>query len=123
MMVSVRYALKDAPYIGQGRWTLPLSLLNNERMLEKLAEKGIELQSNITKDRIKCTDRHTINIQMHWEAYKTVIKKVAKETAKECYHKITSCIKALEKDIKETNNNPKMNTNNNLQAHEAYLAN
>jgi len=64
-----------------------------------------------------------INIQTCWEAYKTVIKKVAKETAKECYHKITSHIKALEKDIKETNNNPKMNTNNNLQAHEAYLAN
>jgi len=41
--------------------------------------------------------------------------------AKECYHKINSQIKTLEKDIRNTNNNPRMTTDNNLQTHKAYL--
>ena len=45
-MVTVRYAPKDAPYIGTGRWTLPLHLLNNEDMLEKIAKRGSEAQAN-----------------------------------------------------------------------------
>ena len=44
-----------------------------------------------------------------------------KEATKECYHRIASCIKAIEKDLKETNNSPEISTNRNLQTHKAYL--
>jgi len=49
-MVSVRYAPRDAPQIGKGRWTLPLSLLNNEKLLGKIAEQGIISQAEMTRD-------------------------------------------------------------------------
>jgi len=90
-------------------------------MIENIANQGIRLQSDVTKHRIERTDRRIENTQTLWEDYKKDIAKLAKETTKECYHKITSRIKAIEKDIKETNNNPKINTNNNLRAHEAFL--
>jgi hypothetical protein len=50
MMVSVRFAPKDAPQMGKERWTLLLSLLNNKKLLEKLAKQGTILQSNLTRD-------------------------------------------------------------------------
>jgi len=120
-MVSVRYAPKEAPHIGKGRWTLPLSLLNYEKLVEKITEQGIIFQTKVTRDRIERTDRQTANTQMHWEAYKNSIHKLTKEAAKECYYKITSCIKAIKKDLKETINNPEISTNRNMQTHESYL--
>ena len=38
MMVSIKYAPKSAPFIGQGRWTLPTHLVNNEKTITKIAE-------------------------------------------------------------------------------------
>jgi hypothetical protein len=104
-MVTVWYAPKDTPYIGTGRWTLPLHLLNNEDMLEKIAKHGSEAQANITRDRIEQIEYQISNPQLHWESFKTDAKCIAKQTAKEHYHKVTSHIKTLERDIKETNNN------------------
>jgi len=121
-MVSIQLAPKNAPQVGKGRWTLPLALLDNEKLMEKLAEQGISLQSKITRDRIERTNRQIANTQMHWKAYKNSIHKTAKEVAKECYHKITSHIKAIKKDLRETNNNQNISTNRDIQTHEAYLA-
>jgi hypothetical protein len=101
---------------------LPLSLLNNEKLVGKIAEEGIALQANVTRDRLERTDRQVANTQMHWETYKKSIHKHVKEAAKECYHKITSCIKAIERDLKETNNYPDISTNGERQTHGAYLA-
>jgi len=52
---------------------------------------------------------------MHWETYSKSIPKIAKEIAKECYHKVTSQIKAIERDLKETNNNPEISMNRDKQ--------
>jgi hypothetical protein len=58
---------------------------------------------------------------MHWEAYKNSIHKLAKEAVKACYHKITSRIKAIERDLKEANNSPDISMNREKQTHRAYL--
>lgn len=79
------------------------------------------IQAKTTRDRLEQTDRQTANVQTHWEAYKNSINKLAKETAKECYHKITSHITALEKDLRETNNRPDISMNKEAQAHKAIL--
>jgi len=52
-MVSVRYAPKEAPYIGKGRWTLPLSLIHNEKLVERIAIQGTELLTDITRDQFE----------------------------------------------------------------------
>jgi hypothetical protein len=46
----MQFAPKDAPQVGKGRWTLPLALIDNEKLLEKLAEQGIALQFKIIRD-------------------------------------------------------------------------
>ena len=62
-------------------------------------------------------------MQTHWESYKDSIHKIAREMAKECYYKINSRIKAIERDLKETNNKPDISTNKEQQIQKAYLAN
>ena len=52
-MVSVRYAPKEAPYIGKGRWTLPLSLIHNKKLVERIAIQGTELLTDITRDQFE----------------------------------------------------------------------
>ena len=122
-MVSVRFAPKDTPQIGRGRWTLPLSLLNNEKLLEKIAEHSNAFLSNTMRDQFERTDQRIANVQTHWESYKNSIHKITKEVAKECYYKITSRIKTIEKDLRDTNNNQDISTNKEVRSHEAYLAN
>ena len=120
-MVSVRYAPKSAPFIGKGRWVLPTHLLNNKSLITKIVTHGREFLSNTTRIRTKQIDRREENIQTLWETYNKDIKKLTKEVAKETHHKITSHIRALESDIKETNRNPDIIRDNNLRAHEAFL--
>ena len=121
-MVSVRYAPRDAPQIGRGQWMLPLPMLNNKKLLEKIAKQGTVYQTNVMRDQIEHTDRQISNPQTHWESFKNSVQKLMKEAAKECYHRIASCIKAIEKDLKETNNDPEISMNRNSQMYKAYLA-
>jgi len=89
-MVSVRYAPREALYIGKGHWMLPLSLLHNKNLLERVAERGTKFMADTTRDQIEQMDQWIANIQTHWETYSKSIPKIVKEIAKECYHKVTS---------------------------------
>ena len=46
-IVVVKYAPKDAPTIGKGRWTMPLYLLRNKRFLNAITKCGIKLQEDL----------------------------------------------------------------------------
>ncbi|KAH9967694.1 hypothetical protein BJV74DRAFT_785171, partial [Russula compacta] len=48
-LVLVKYAPKDAPTIGRGRWTLPLKAMENDLLMGKIAEQGIAIQDKIEK--------------------------------------------------------------------------
>jgi len=91
-MVSARYAPKAAPFIGQGRWTLPTHLLNEENLISKIADSGVKFLSEATRIRVERIGREDTNIQILSEDYKKAIKGHAKDTAKEHYHKVTSRI-------------------------------
>lgn len=121
LMISVRYAPREAPYIGTGRWTAPLHLLKNEKLIEKINAKGVELQTEMTRARLERTDRKETNPQTQWETFKQEIKKTIKEVEKELHHKLTSKMNALEKDIKETNNAPDGETNEERRSQAAFL--
>jgi hypothetical protein len=120
-LVTVRYVPRDAPYIGPGRWSMPLHLLANEKLMNKISTRGIQLQAEMTRIRIERTDREETNPQRLWETFKKDVKQIIKETEKDLHHKMTSKIKALENDIKNTNNNPDGITNKERRTHVALL--
>ena len=46
-LVAVKYAPKDAPEIGKGRWTLPIRMLDNAKLIKTIIDRGIRLQHNL----------------------------------------------------------------------------
>ena len=62
-LVTVKYALKDTPDIGKGRWTLPLQVLKNRKLIEMIIMCGIKLQEDLENIRIQNTNRKTTNPQ------------------------------------------------------------
>ena len=45
--VSVKYAPKDAPLIGNSRWTLPLKAIQDKDLMNEITKKGINAQMQI----------------------------------------------------------------------------
>jgi hypothetical protein len=111
-MVQVKCAPKEAPYIGKGRWTWPLHLIDNEALLHKIEECGIKLLAEINRNRLERSERQTENPQTLWKKFKESINRLAKETVVNTYHKINSRIRKLDLD-----------TNSEVSVNEAFLAN
>ena len=75
----------------------------------------------MTRIRIERVDREEANPQMLWETFKQDIKQIIKEAEKELHHKLTSKVKAIEKDTKDINNAPDGETNDERRTQEAFL--
>jgi len=78
-LVSVKYAPKDAPLIGGGRWTWPLAALNDEPLIEKIIRKGIQMQKEVEEILENPTERQTKSPQQIWRDFKTEIKRTTKK--------------------------------------------
>jgi hypothetical protein len=76
-IVSVKYAPKDAPHIGKGRWTWYLPSLQNRTLVDAVIERGIKLQSNFKMLRTGNTTRELSNLQLLWKEFKANIKQLA----------------------------------------------
>lgn len=120
-LVKVKFAPRDAPYIGNGRWTWPLYMLENEDLMGQVDRRGMELETDLARISSENTDRETENPQTLWEAYKEDIAKLAKETAKKSYHKLNSRTEAIEKDLHALRASPDYDTNNAARTNAAFL--
>ena len=59
-LVKVKYAPHDAPYIGNGRWTWLLYLLERDALMEKVEERGKQFLENVERLWHKNIDRATV---------------------------------------------------------------
>jgi hypothetical protein len=122
-MVSVKFAPRDAPFIGKGRWSWPKTMLDDEDLIQKVITKGIDLQLELEKWKIENTDCKLSNPQTMWESFKLDIKRTAKEHEKMSAHKINAKTKSLEKKRKTMLTSEDFKVNDTCQAEEALLAN
>ncbi|KAI0303267.1 Endonuclease/exonuclease/phosphatase, partial [Russula brevipes] len=97
-MVQTKFAPKDAPKIGKGRWTCPPALLNNDELLRQIEVKGHQLQHDLDTLANERTNRGDANPQTLWEAFKNDIKETIKTHTRTTLNKISTRIQALEKD-------------------------
>ncbi|KZT21730.1 DNase I-like protein, partial [Neolentinus lepideus HHB14362 ss-1] len=116
-LTTFRFSPRDAPLIGPGCWTWPLSLINDDVLLEKVIAKGIDLQKTLTETIRSDTE----NAQHLWEGYKTAITQIAKLHAKQSLARITSRIRALQRDLSLTHNDPQLDESEHLRTHAALL--
>lgn len=122
-LVKVKYAPRDAPFVGKGRWTWPLYLLENDPLMKKVERRGNKFLADVNKLRFERTERDEENPQTLWESFKEDVTKLAKDEAKKSFHKLGSRIKAIEKDIHALLADPNVDENEETQTNVAFLAN
>ena len=120
-LVIAKYAPKDSPEIGKGRWTLPLHLASDEEFLNSVIARGMTLQLDLERIQQNPPTRDQNNPQRLWKALKADIQTLAKRAMKEREYKLDSHIKALRKDINELNKNPQASVDNNIRTNERLL--
>ena len=121
-LISLKFAPKDAPLIGKGRWTWYLPALESKHIIDKIINKGKELVAELDLLEREPVNRNTRNPQSLWENFKTNIKKITRDEANKSKYKAAQRIKNLEKDRKETIADPTFDQNENACAQEIYLA-
>ena len=122
-LVSVKYAPKDSPYIGKGRWTWPLNILRDKKIMKQIEERGLELQEEIKHLLATPNERSdTKNPQVMWKTFKTDITKRVANEAKIKNYKCQTKLRSLKKDRKETIANLDFEENSELQWQESLLA-
>lgn len=100
-LIQVKYAPPGSPHLGTGRWAWPLGMLNNDDLQNKLVKLGITAQRNIER----ITNRtETSNPQIIWKKLKEDLTKEVKDATSKHLAKITSRIRTLQKDIRNTTN-------------------
>ena len=121
-LVSLKFAPKDAPLIGNGRWTWYIPSLKEEPLLAEIVVKGKELQEKLEKFVNGQTTRDETNPQALWEMFKSDLKTTARRKADKSRYKAISRIKRIEKDRKEICDDPNFEYDEEARAKETYLA-
>ncbi|EIW57009.1 DNase I-like protein, partial [Trametes versicolor FP-101664 SS1] len=78
-LVSLSIANYHAPHVGPGRWTLPLSLLDEPEFMGTMHRMGLELRENLTNIHTR-TD--TVNAQTIFHSFKIKLADAARTRAK-----------------------------------------
>lgn len=100
-MVSTRISNPAMPYVGKGRWTLPLYLLKDRTLEEEMETLGVNLQRTI--DHIKTHGRTPQNNpQMALADFKTAFVRKARARAKLAILRTMARIAALTRDLEHT---------------------
>jgi hypothetical protein len=100
-LISTHFYDLEAPYIGKGRWELPLFLLDHKEFLDKLneiCEKAIQETENEPNN-------HPTHPQEVFTNMKKQIIKAAKTISREAVPKAKKLIKIKNKELTETLNN------------------
>jgi hypothetical protein len=87
-MVSVKFAPKDAPLIGSGRWTWPLSSIKNETLINTAVRKGIQIQTKIEELTNTPIELRNTSPQILWKDFKTDIQTMVKKELRTENYKI-----------------------------------
>lgn len=77
-LVSMSFSNPNAPFIGKGRWVLPMLAINNNSIMSKIKSLGTSLLSRV-KDITEEKRSHTRNIQLIFRDFKQEITKLARD--------------------------------------------
>jgi hypothetical protein len=121
-MVAVKFSPKNAPAIGKGRWTWPISLINDEHIIKRVIERGKQLEADIDESARMNVNWETSNPQLLWKTFKNNIRNIAMKLSKEKYYKPTSWAKKIEEELKKIRQSYSLDTDESTQSSEAFLA-
>ena len=110
-IVSMQFSNPGAPFIGKGRWTMPLSLLKDREMITQIKKLGastlraceLELQDQAQSQRLPNPGR--TELQVLYKSFKKGLNEVIRQKARTTIPKLENTIKHKEKMLKSIQNN------------------
>ncbi|KAF8257883.1 Endonuclease/exonuclease/phosphatase [Lactarius quietus] len=121
-LVSTKYAPAHAPYIGQGQWTMQIPELKNDKLMERIIDQGMTLQTDLNAQGEEMQAENTHNPQTLWKEFKRDIVSIAKKHCHESRRNLTKKICEVKRDLNNMARNMEIDTNNNVRVNEAYLS-
>ncbi|KAH7903930.1 hypothetical protein BJ138DRAFT_979434, partial [Hygrophoropsis aurantiaca] len=101
-LISARISDNRLPYVGKGRWTLPLFVLKQKELSEEIIDLVAEMQFKMNDIKDKRTQ--LMNPQIIFKQFKEKAIKACRNAAKKSIPKIQLTIDRLSKQIKENMN-------------------
>ena len=102
-LVSVNFSNPGAPYIGRGRWSVPLFLLHDHRVMKKIKELGIQLVHDIESCKPQRTQEY--NPQVLHQKFKREILLYIRGQAKAATPRLDRLISEKEETLASVLNN------------------
>jgi hypothetical protein len=100
-MVSFQLSAPGSPYIGKGRYTMPLFLLRDKELIDFVIKKGCELEL-----KINTSPDDMVAIQTDFKAFKDDILNFARRRAKEAIGALEESKQKLQREKIATLNGP-----------------
>ena len=101
-MVSVQITSENMPYLGKGRWAIPINLLKNKFLKEKTLELAMQLQGDV--DQAAWSPRS--DPQLALKKFKTEIVELYRDYQRTHQPKLENAIKSLQKELENKANEP-----------------
>ena len=112
-MVTARFTDREAPFVGPGRWALPIDLLHDREFLEQAEALITETKTAIRNaQRVRTADE---NPQAYFKRLKDDIVDKARERMKTKVPKVRKALEKLQKNLEELTKNPLIATSEDLQ--------
>ncbi|KAJ7077990.1 Endonuclease/exonuclease/phosphatase, partial [Mycena belliarum] len=105
-LLSMKYADPKMPFIGKGRWVLPLHLLKDKTVMDKVYALGKETEARLEAAKINRTAEE--NPQTIFKQFKDQIGSLFRDRAKVVIPKMEQEIKEMNKKLNNILNNPNM---------------
>ena len=120
-LVSVKLSDLQAPYIGKGRWTLPVHLIGDPVFMKKVDEMG-QAAVKEAKETGQCGERSDqSNPQRAYVRFKGSICQYAKQRLKEKIPKIDITLRNLNASLISIEGNPQYLHDQDLQTEAAHI--
>ncbi|KAJ7469428.1 hypothetical protein FB451DRAFT_1091550, partial [Mycena latifolia] len=103
-LLSMKYSDPKMPFIGKGRWVLPLHLLKDKVVMEKVYALGKEMEARL--EGVKYNRTNEDNPQTIFKQFKDEIIVVFRDRAKVLVPKMDKDINEMKESLKNTLNSP-----------------
>ncbi|KAI0667434.1 Endonuclease/exonuclease/phosphatase, partial [Trametes maxima] len=97
-LVSCEIENREAPYIGKGRWIMPLHLIKDKIMTDRMKELALKLEEEMEALNQRSEEK---NPQTLYANFKRALVKEARQRAKEKTPKIQKRINEIKLDLEE----------------------
>jgi ribonuclease HI/exonuclease III len=105
-LISVLISSPTLPYVGKGRWMMPVNLLKNKTLLNEIQKLTQEVQKTLEETTLRTPE---INPQTIYKRLKEDILKIARQISKTQTPKLTKTIQKKQKQLASILENPNLN--------------